>query len=117
MRYVTAGDYQEKDGVVEIKVFEQRNEDWNFLIALHELIEQHLCKKRGITNDQIDRFDFEYEKNRDPDDLDSEPGDAPGCPYAKEHRFAMIMEQAMAHELGVDWNDYNDNIKVYGLKE
>lgn len=113
MRYATAGDYEEINGIVKITVFEQGSEDKNFLVALHELVEQYLCKKRGITNDMIDNFDFKYEEEREEDDHTSEPGDAPDCPYRNEHRFAMIVEQMMAHEIGVDWHEYDQNIKVY----
>lgn len=113
LRYSTAGDYFEEDGQLKIQVFEQGNEDHNLLIAVHELVEQRLCEKAGITNEMIDAFDFEYEKNRKEGDTDSEPGDDPDCPYRDQHRFAMIVEQLVAKELGVEWNDYNDNIKVY----
>jgi hypothetical protein len=113
MRYATAGDYQEIAGGVQIEVFDQGDEDKNFLIAIHELVEQYLCNKRGITNKMIDDFDFKYEENRAEDDDTSEPGDDPDCPYKNEHRFAMIVEQMMAHELGVDWHEYDENIKVY----
>lgn len=115
MRYPTAGDYFFKDGVIEVEVFDQKNEDHNFLIAIHELVEEYLTRKRGISETLITAFDIEFEKRRlrefDPEDV-SEPGDDPAAPYYREHRFAMIMEQMMAHELGVDWNDYDKNIKV-----
>jgi hypothetical protein len=113
MRYPTAGDYYEENGSLVIEVYNQENEDKTFLVALHELVEQYLTKKRGITNEQIDEFDLGYENNRSEDDDTSEPGDHPDCPYRKEHRFAMIIEQMMAHEIGVDWQDHDKNIKVY----
>lgn len=113
MRYPTCGDYFENDGMLNIEIFDQGNEDHIFLIAIHELVEQYLTKKRGITNEQIDEFDFEYEKNRSKDDRGSEPGDAIDCPYRNEHRFATIVEQMLAHELGINWQEYDKNIKVY----
>lgn len=113
MRYATAGDYYEENGKLVIEVFNQGDDRKSMLIAIHELVEHLLCKQRGVTNEQIDTFDFEYEKNREEDDDTSEPGDDPDCPYRDEHRFAMIMEQMMAHEMGVDWHEYDQNIKVY----
>lgn len=113
MRYPTAGDYYEENGDLIIEAFKQGNPDHDFLIQLHELVEHYLTKKRGITNKMIDDFDFQYEENRAEDDDTSEPGDDPNCPYRNEHRFAMIVEQMMAHELGVDWHEYDQNIKVY----
>lgn len=72
-------------------------EDQMFLIALHELIEVKLCEARGITQDMVDSFDLHFEEQG----LDGEPGDHPNAPYRAEHRFAMIVEHLMAHELGM----------------
>ena len=57
-----------------------------------------LCRKRGITQKQVDDFDMSPEVSG----LEGEPGDLPGAPYAKEHRFAMLVEHLMAHELGIE---------------
>jgi len=35
-------------------------------------------------------------------ECDGEPGDLPDAPYRKEHRFAMLIEHMMAHELGIE---------------
>ena len=70
------------------------SETEQFLIALHELIEAKLCQTRGVSQAMVDDFDFAYTG-------DGEPGDAPDAPYAREHRFAMIIEHLMAHELGL----------------
>ena len=67
-------------------------------IALHELIEAWLCRKRGITQQQVDNFDF---ANCDKVPPDIELGDYPEAPYQTEHRFAMLIEHIMAHELGL----------------
>ena len=37
-----------------------------------------------------------------------EPGDDPRAPYHREHEFAGCVERLLAHELGIDWNDYED---------
>jgi hypothetical protein len=36
------------------------------------------------------------------------PGDDPRAPYHREHEFAGCVERLLAHELGIDWNDYED---------
>tara|TARA_B100001989_G_C24512431_1_gene451193 strand:- start:378 stop:776 length:399 start_codon:yes stop_codon:yes gene_type:complete len=107
-RYDTVGDYQTDEcGKQVISVSDLNNDNFEFLIALHELIESKLCKERGITDSQIDKFDIDYESNREDGDQESEPGDQPDAPYHKEHVFASRIEKMMADELGVDWEKYS----------
>ena len=99
MRYDTLGDwFQTEEGTVMIQVDSKLSEDAQFLVALHELVEWKLCQKRGITQEQVDEFDFSFEPLNDND----EPGDHPDSPYRREHRFAMMIEHLMAHELGIE---------------
>jgi hypothetical protein len=106
-RYETVGDWQIlPDGSLKIAVSEMGNDDYAFLVAIHEAIEVWLCKKRGITTEQVDTFDIVFEQNRADDD-DSEPGDHPDAPYRKEHFFATSIERLLAAELGVDWETYS----------
>lgn len=76
-----------------------------FLLALHELIEAYLCRHRGITQAQVDRFDEAMARvplNPDyPHDPDAEPGDHPASPYRREHRFSCLIEFMVAHEIGL----------------
>lgn len=88
------------------------NQDYEALVALHELVEVLLCKKRGITTEQVDVFDKQFEADRahgmhGPDD---EPGDDPAAPYKREHFFATNIEALMSSELGVDWSEYEEKI-------
>lgn len=111
-RYPTVGDYYEKDGVMEFRVSDMSNEDYHFLVFLHELIEQHLTKKRGITEEQITAFDIQFEKERElgAHTPDEEPGYAPNAPYKNEHFIAEAIERIMANQLGVDWEKYNKTV-------
>ena len=107
MRYDTAGDwYYETNGDLTIKVATDcegfPTEDHQNLVAIHELIEVLLCQKRGVTQQQVDTFDTAPEVVKaQVEDEDLEPGDLPDAPYRKEHRFAMIVEHMLAHELGL----------------
>ncbi len=93
MRYDTLGDWQFEGDTINIQVStDAGSDDHQFLIALHELVEIWLCKKRGISTETVDKFDFAFTG-------DGEPGDEVDCPYRKEHRFAMLIEHLMAHEL------------------
>lgn len=112
-RYPTVGDWQiDEQGNLEIRVSDMGNPDYESLVALHELVEVLLCKKRGITTEQVDVFDKQFEADRavgmhGPED---EPGDDPLAPYKKEHFFATNIEALMSSELGVDWKTYEEKI-------
>ncbi len=105
-RYPTVGDFQVIDGVRTLRVSEFGNADYEFMILLHEMVEQHLALKRGITAEAVDAFDMQFEKDR-PEGNEDEPGDDPAAPYYSAHQFATIIERMMCHELGLDWNEYN----------
>lgn len=114
-RYPTVGDYWDvpAHGIypprTEVRVSDMGNTDYEFLVAIHELIELYLCKKRGISEDSITEFDMEFEKNRPPDNLD-EPGNSLAAPYHAEHIFATSIEQLVAAELGVNWDEYDKTV-------
>lgn len=104
-RYPTCGDWFERDGVLHIRVSKLSNWRYEFLIAVHELIEVMLCRHDGVTEKQVDRFDIAYEKRRKKGD-DSEPGDSPRAPYVKHHCLATGFERILAALLGVKWAVY-----------
>lgn len=105
-RYNTVGDYyQDEDGSHLIRISDMGNWKYELLIAVHELIESGLCQEQGVTEQMIDAFDFEFERNRKSEDT-RQPGDQPDAPYFKEHQFASKIERMMADELNVDWEAY-----------
>jgi len=115
-RYDTVGDWIVKGGSLsEIVVSETGNEDYDFMIAVHEFIEGYLCAKRGITQKQVDDFDRAYEEARrtrseapcgcKPTDA-SEPGNDRHAPYTKEHRFATTIEKQLCANLKIGWDKY-----------
>lgn len=83
------------------------NPDYEFLIAIHELLEWYLTQKKGIRIEEIDRFDILFERGREKDNTD-EPGDDINAPYYDEHQFASRIERIAAEELGVDWTEYDN---------
>jgi hypothetical protein len=103
-RYSTHGDwFSDEPWHVTIRVSDLSNARYEVLIAIHELIEMFLCHDRGIGEDMVDKFDLAWKG-------EGEPGDDPESPYFKEHQFATIIERLMAHELGVDWQTYNQRL-------
>lgn len=69
-RYATCGDwYYEGEGAdksLEIRVSQLPDSRYEFLVALHELVEVKLCEWSGVSQQAVDAFDMEYEKNRAP---------------------------------------------------
>jgi hypothetical protein len=108
-RYPTCGDYwMDENGIKQFRVSEMNNDDYHFLVFIHELIEEHLTSKRGIKEPDIKAFDEMFEKEREQGlwKEDDEPGFDPRAPYKKEHFFAESIERIIASELGIDWVEY-----------
>lgn len=105
-RYDTVGDYYFDQLFEEdvISVSDMKNTDYEFLVAIHELTEMYLCKKRGISEKSITAFDKKFEKKNKKNNL--EPGDDPKAPYRNEHCIATGIERTVAGVLGVCWKDY-----------
>ena len=106
-RYATIGDwYFDAAGDLVIRVSKDDPQfptgDEQILVALHELVEVLLCRKRGITQQMVDDFDIHGAGSEYCQENGIEPGDHPDAPYRREHRFAMLIEHLMAHELGID---------------
>ena len=99
MRNNYVGDYQHFGDLLEITVIELSDWRHEFLIALHELIEEAVTRHRGIKEPDIAAFDKAH--------LDSDdPGMLPDAPYHQEHVLATAIEMLVARELGVDWDEY-----------
>lgn len=102
-RYATVGDWQFRFDDLFVNVSSLDNEDYEFLVGLHEMIEAYLCLKAGISEESVTEFDTSFAGV-------GEPGDDPRAPYHNQHKFAMHIEQLVALELGVDWEAYADAI-------
>lgn len=111
-RYETVGDWYYSNGVRTFRVSEFGNKDYEFMILLHEMVEQHLCEKRGISQESVDAFDIQFEKDRQEGNED-EPGDEQSAPYYREHQFATIIERMMCQELGIDWKEYEKSVFAF----
>jgi hypothetical protein len=111
-RYETVGDWQWRDKEnTNLLITVSNMQDWrfNFLVAFHEQVEVMLCKLRNISQEDVDKFDIEYEKNRPENDV-TESGNDPSAPYYNEHQFATKLERLMARELGVNWDEYDQTV-------
>ena len=110
-RYPTCGDYwTDTDGTIQFRISALPGlEDGEFLILIHELIEQYLCAQAGVSEQAIDQFDMAFERARQPGDA-TEPGDSILAPYHQQHQIATAMERMLASVIGVDWQDYGDKV-------
>jgi hypothetical protein len=102
-RYDTVGDWQFIDDILVVRVSDLGDWRMEYLVADHEVREALLCRHRGITEKQVDEFDFAWKG-------EGELGDDLLCPCRKEHFFATSIERLTAAELGVDWAEYEAEI-------
>lgn len=108
--------------VLHIRVSKLSDRRYELLVFHHELTEALLCREAGVTAEQVDAWDEEFEKRRCDDGhwkmtchclitSESEPGDDLHCPYGPMHATATECERKMAKALGVDWAAYNDEVE------
>ena len=107
------GDYRYlQDGTLYITVSDLGDDKQNWLVAIHEMIEEMTSKCDGITEQQITDYDEYYEKKRELGLVNqfSEDGFASDCIYKKYHTIATGIELILAAQLGVDWTDYEQKV-------
>jgi len=105
-RYRTVGDWVvDRNGDITIRVCECGDERYAFLLAAHEFVEAFLCKRAGVTTEQVDRYDLGHQD-------DDDPGLNPDAPYHRQHMISFAVEILLASALGVDWTEYNDALNA-----
>jgi hypothetical protein len=112
-RYETVGDWWwTKDGDLEIRVSQMSDWRYEACVAVHELVEVLLCKHADVSQESVDEFDIEFEKQRKRSLTLStaEPGDSRFAPYRTQHCIATGAERVLAAVLGVNWSDYETEI-------
>jgi hypothetical protein len=100
-RYATVGDYWQEGDRDIFRISDCGNRKYEWMVAIHELIEKALNESRNITNDQVDVFDKKSEN------LEIEPGDEPDCPYRDTHCFATAAERMLCAAMGISWKEYD----------
>jgi hypothetical protein len=113
MRYSTVGDYFYKDdGTLKFEIAETGNDTYNTLVLLHEMAEELMTRKLGITEKSISDFDLKFEEERDSGlhGLEAEPGFDVRSPYQAEHMISTSIEMIICAHLGIKWNKYNYDI-------
>lgn len=109
-RYNTPGDYWvDENDDIQVRVSKLNNEIYEMAIAIHELYEFSLLRKRGITEPEILAFDELFELKRKRVNTD-EPGFAEDSPYRLEHTLATSAEMAFIGTAGESWNKYDKTV-------
>jgi hypothetical protein len=113
-RYETCGDYwyDASDGILRFRINDMGNEDFEFLVSIHEQIEEHLTRRRGLKEPDIMAFDVMWEKEREDGKHrdDEEPGHDPRAPYRNEHVLAENVERLLAGHMGISWPEYEQAV-------
>ena len=99
-RYDTVGDWLWFEHDLYVYVSEELPRQEQYLIAVHELVEALLCQANGVTQEDVDKFDVEYQG-------DGESGASFKAPYRNEHSAAEGIERLFAALLHVDWPSYS----------
>lgn len=103
-RYDTAGDYIEFDGLTHFQISEMEDPDFEFAVAIHELIEYYDARKNGIQVEAIDRWDKDHIDHPD-------PGSIPEAPYHESHMWATSVEKLIIERYGHPWDDYDKSFE------
>jgi hypothetical protein len=106
-RYDTVGDWYYIPGTDILKIVvssdhpEYSTKIEREAVALHELVEALLCGHAGITQKQVDDFDFKFTGT-------GEPGEELEAPYRRQHNVADIVERIYIHE-ATSYNHTQEN--------
>lgn len=118
-RYETVGDWWVgEDGEVQIRASEMSEEAYSALVIIHELNEvliEAVRRTGGLRVPQslvneTDAWDKAYEAARTEENEVGEPGADPRCPAYRGHMAASAIEHVVAMILGINYNDYADEI-------
>ena len=100
--YDTVGNYfMGPDGWLMITVSDLGDWKKEMAVAIHELEEYTSAIGRGITIEEIDKWDMSYEG-------EGEPGDDSRAPYHPDHVFAEGIEKQSIEHWGMDWEEYGN---------
>lgn len=104
MRYDDAGDYFDNT----IVAYDFKNDVITNAIFLHEFIEYMLLKASGIEPELIDKFDN--------DDVSAKEHPKEFALYGKFHDMANMVERQFIQNLGLSWDEHEENINTTKVK-
>jgi hypothetical protein len=114
-KYPTPGNYWQTKNSIELRVSDMHNPTYELAVALHELIESHLCLLDDIKFKDIDNFDIAYENAREEGiapcgcPIQEDPGEDIHCCYHDQHIFATKLEKEFMDE--ASWIKYDRTVE------
>lgn len=102
--YDTPGDWQAVEDVELSIQISQLPQQFELLLAIHELVEAWLCYFDHVTTQAVDSWDM---GTKWAERGFAEPGDDPLAPYHAQHLKALEIEWHAARVLGIDWEAYS----------
>ena len=108
MPYLTVGNYWSDAAGLHFRVAEMDRPEYEQLVHIHEFTEKFLCDHDGVSNDEIDAFDIQFEKDREAGlhGQDDEPGDDPRAPYHRQHCYATAVERMLCAAMNISWDSH-----------
>jgi len=115
-RYDSFADWEDLiDGTLRISVSKVGNWRYEYLTAIHELLEATLCLHAGVSQAEVDAFDIPFEKCRMEGkrlalcgcEITDDPGMDRHAPYRDAHIYATSVEYGLAKLLDVDPKEYD----------
>lgn len=94
------GHYYTEGGVIQFRVASMSNQNYEFLLTLHAIIEKMLGKNEGVTEQQIDAWYLAHEGQP------TVASEIEGCPFMEAARTADAITRVVAIKLGVDWEKF-----------
>lgn len=113
-RYPTPGDWFWGDDKKVLHIRVSKMGDWRseFIVSMHEVFEALACKDAGINEEEVTKFDlnFEEERNRGMHGKQDEPGSDVRAPYLVQHEQATILEAMACEFLRLRWIQHEQNV-------
>jgi hypothetical protein len=115
-RYPTWADWEFLDHHLIVSVSHVGNWRYEYLAAIHELLEATVCRHMGISQVDVDAFDADYENRRVMGEqfaacgciITNDPGSDVHAPYQLAHKYAESVEYGLARVLDVDAKEYDE---------
>ena len=101
------GDWMEQGNELRIiRALRMDNLMDTYAVAIHEMVEQFLCARDGVSDEVVTAFDAAWDNE---DEYDEE-GDDPTAPYHAQHLAAKAVERRFVEACGDTWEAYDARV-------
>jgi len=105
------GDWHiEKDNCIVVRVSKMDDPISELAVAIHELQEAFLCWRKGVSEEEVNLFDFRWAENfKNKLTQSDEPGGEPDAPYHWEHQASNQTENTFVLSCGMSLKEHDRN--------